>query len=71
MLRLHVNAEGAEATVISGAELVDGDVLGRGDELFGNLFRRLDLGVEGVDDADKSDLSTPQSAATFLDRACF
>lgn len=57
VLRLDVNTEGAETAVISGTELVHGDVLRSVDELFRNLFRSLDLGVQGVDDTEKGDLT--------------
>ena len=56
MLRLEIDAERAEAAVVRRAKLVYRDVLRCRDELSCDLFWRLDLRIERIDDANEGDL---------------
>lgn len=56
MLGLDVDGEGRKPTIIRGAQLIFGNILARRHQILGDLFGRLDLGIERVDDTDEGDL---------------
>jgi len=56
MLRLDVDREGREPTVIGRSELVFRNVFARSDEVFADLLRGFDFGVKWVYDTDEGDL---------------
>lgn len=66
MLGLNIDGEWRKATIIGRAQLIDGDILTRLDQIVTNLLRRLNLGIKRVDDADESDLF--DTLGIFADR---
>ena len=59
---LDVDAEGAEAAVVSGSQPLNGNIFGSLEQGVADLFRRLDTRAEGVGDADETHLSTDISS---------
>jgi hypothetical protein len=64
MLRLDVDAERAEATVVRGTETLHGDVLGGLEQGITNLLGSLNTGIERVDDANEAYLFLMSESAS-------